>query len=205
MDNLYRTRTGEQKPQGNRANTTDLGEHSKAGVTILKGGEIMDKLTRQEKIDIGLIRPYSLTSDRLIVEDIEKGYTVKKIAQIYNRDIDDLKEHIEKIKGKIKSRRCKGEDNNFKELYAAIWGKAAKDDIKKVKGMIYTELKNIGVSKSEIRRFIDENSSRIEQDVQAAVHKEAQDWPCITNAQTVRTQYQIRNKYVRIFESEGVA
>ena len=165
----------------------------------------MDKLIRQEKIDIGLIRPYSLASDRLIIEDLENGFSVKKIAQIYNRDVDDLKEHIEKIKGKVKSRRCKGEDNNFKGLYAAIWGKAAKDDIKKVKGMIYTELKNIGVSKSEIRRFIDENSSRIEQDVQAAVHKEAQDWPCITNAQTVRTQYQIRNKYVRIFESEGVA
>lgn len=160
-------------------------------------------MTQQEKIDTGLIRPYSLTSDRLIVEDIEKGFTVEKIAQIYIRDVDDLKEHIEKIKGKIKSRRCKGEDNNFKELYAAIWGKAAKDDIKKVKGMIYTELKNIGVSKSEIRRFIDEYSSRIEQDVQAAVHKEAQDWPCTTNAQTVRTQYQIRNKYVRIFDRRG--
>ena len=163
----------------------------------------MDKLTRQEKIDIGLVRPYSLTSDRMIAEDIEKGYTVKKIAQIYNRDVDDLKEHIEKIKGKVKSRRCKGEDNNFKELYAAIFEKAAKDDIKKVKGMIYTELKNIGVSDRIIRRFIDEYSSRIEQDVQAAVHKEAQDWPCTTNAQTVRTQYQIRNKYVRIFDRRG--
>jgi|LSQX01.1.fsa_nt_gb hypothetical protein len=96
-------------------------------------------------------------------------------------------------------------DEGYKRLYLAIFEKAAKDDIAKVKGMIYTELKNIGVSKSEIRRFIDENSSRIEQDVQAAVHKEAQDWPCITNAQTVRTQYQIRNKYVGLFESEGVA
>jgi hypothetical protein len=90
-------------------------------------------------------------------------------------------------------------------LYAAIFKKAARDDIATVKSMIYAELHNRGISKKEIRRFIDENSSRIEQDVQAAVHKEAQDWPCITNVQTVRTQYQIRNKYVRIFESEGVA
>ena len=40
----------------------------------------MEKLTRQEKIDIGLIRPYSLTSDRLIVEDLENGFPVEKIA-----------------------------------------------------------------------------------------------------------------------------
>ena len=165
----------------------------------------MDKLTRQEKIDIGLIRPYSLTSDRLIVEDIEKRLSIEKIAKIYNRDIDDLKKRVKKIKGTVKSNKCKGEDNNFKELYAAIFKKAARDDIATVKGMIYAELHNRGISKKEIRRFIDENSSRIEQDVQAAVHKEAQDWPYITNAQTVRTQYQIRNKYVRIFESEGVA
>ena len=173
-----------------------------------KGGEQMietkTELTKEEKIKLGLIRPYSVATDRMIVEDIEKGFTAERIAKIYNRDVDDLKEHIEKIKGKIKSHRCKGEDANFKELYAAIFKKAAKDDIKKVKGMINTELKNIGVSKSEIRRFIDENSSRIEQDVQEAVYKEAQDWPCITNAQTVRTQCQIRNKYVRIFELEGV-
>lgn len=96
-------------------------------------------------------------------------------------------------------------DEGYKRLYLAIFEKAAKDDIAKVKGMIYTELENRGINKPEIRRFIDVNSNRIEQDVQAAVHKEAQDWPCITNAQTVRTQYQIRNKYVRLFESEGVA
>ncbi len=96
-------------------------------------------------------------------------------------------------------------EEGYIRLYLAIFKEAAKRDMAKVKGMIYTELKNIGVSKSEIRRFIDENSSRIEQDVQAAVHEEAQDWPYITNAQTVRTQYQIRNKYVRIFESERVA
>lgn len=162
-------------------------------------------MTQQEKIDSGLVRPYSKTSDRMIIEDIEKGLSIEKIAKIYNRDVDDLKEHIEKIKGEVKPHRFKGLDDNFKDLYAAIFKQAAREDIATVKGMIYTELKNIGVSKSEIRRFIDENSSRIEQDVQAAVHKEAQGWPCITNAQAVRTQYQIRNKYVRIFESEGVA
>ena len=91
------------------------------------------------------------------------------------------------------------------KMFPAIFKKAAKDDIKKVKGIIYRELKNRGISKPEIQRFIDVNSSKIEQDVQEAVYKEAQDWPCITNARTVRTRYQIRNKYVRIFESEGVA
>ncbi len=96
-------------------------------------------------------------------------------------------------------------EEGYIRLYLAIFEEAAKRDMARVKGMIYTELKNIGVSDHIIQRFIDENSSRIEQDVRAAVHKEAQDWPYITTAQTVRTQYQIRNKYVRIFESEGVA
>ena len=120
-DNLYRTRTGEKRPRKSHANTTSLGVHSKAGASILKGGEIMDKLTKQEKIDIGLIRPYSLTSDRLIVEDLAKGFPVEKIAKIYNRDVKDLKKHIGKIKGKVKSHRCEGEDTNFKDLYAAIF------------------------------------------------------------------------------------
>jgi hypothetical protein len=200
MDNLYRTRTGEQKPQGNRANTTDLGEHSKAGVTILKGGEIVDKLTRQEKIDIGLIRPYSLTSDRLIVEDLAKGFPVEKIAKIYNRDVKDLKKHIEKIKGEVKPHRFKGQDDNFKELYAAIFKKAAKDDFAKVKAMIYAELINRGEQKRQIHRYIDSRKEEIQECINNAVFREAQKYPETHKGHTARSLCKIRNMFVQQYQ-----
>ena len=157
-------------------------------------------LTQQEKIDIGLIRPYSLTSDRLIVEDIEKGYTVKKIAKIYNRDAADLKKHIGKIKGKVKSHRCEGEDANFKELYAAIFKKAARDDIATVKGMIYAELHNRGISKKEIHKFIDENKDEIEKRVRESIMKEAEDYPETTKAKAGKNLIKIRNMFVQQYQ-----
>ncbi len=133
-------------------------------------------LTQQEKIELGLIRPYSLTTNRMIIEDLENGFPVEKIAKIYNRDAADLKKHIEKIKGTVKSNKCKGEDNNFKELYAAIFKKAARDDIATVKGMIYAELHNRGISKKEIHKFIDENKDEIEKRVRESIMKEAEDY-----------------------------
>lgn len=162
----------------------------------------MDKLTRQEKIDSGLIRPYSLTSDRLIVEDIEKGFTAEKIAKIYNRDVDDLKEHIEKIKGKVKGRRFKGQDDNFKDIYAEIFKRAARDDIATVKSMIYTELHGMGISKKEIHNFIDENRDVIEKCVNESIMKEAEKYPEMTKANVVRNLYRIRNKFVKKAVSE---
>ena len=166
-----------------------------------KGGEQMietkTELTKEEKIKLGLIRPYSVVADRMIVEDIEKGYTVKKIAQIYNRDVDDLKKHIGKIKGKIKSHRCKGEDANFKELYAAIFKKAAKDDIKKAKGMIYTELCNRGEDKKEIHKFIDENKDEIEKRVRESIMKEAEDYPETTKTKAGKNLIKIRNEFTK--------
>ena len=157
----------------------------------------MDKLTRQEKIDIGLIRPYSLTSDRLIIEDIEKRLSIEKIAKIYNRDIDDLKKRVKKIKGTVKSNKCKGEDNNFKELYAAIFKKAARDDIATVKGMIYTELHGMGISKKEIHKFIDENKDEIEKRVRESIMKEAEDYPETTKAKAGKNLIKIRNEFTK--------
>ncbi len=157
----------------------------------------MDKLTRQEKINIGLIRPYSLTSDRLIAEDIEKGYTVKKIAQIYNRDVDDLKKHIKKIKGKVKGRRFEGQDDNFKDLYAAIFKQAARDDIAAVKSMIYTELHNRGISKKEIYKFIDEYKDEIEECVNISVFEEAKQYPETIKSEAIRNLSKIRNKFIK--------
>ena len=157
----------------------------------------MDKLTRQEKIDIGLIRPYSLTSDRLIIEDIEKRLSIEKIAKIYNRDIDDLKKRVKKIKGTVKSNKCKGEDNNFKELYAAIFKKAARDDIATVKGMIYAELHNRGISKKEIHKFIDENKDEIEKRVRESIMKEAEDYPETTKAKAGKNLIKIRNEFTK--------
>ena len=87
-------------------------------------------LTRQEKIEIGLIRPYSHTADRMVIEDIENGMTVEEIAQLYNRDVEDLKQHIEQIKGKVKSYVLRGNDEGFARLYAAIWAQAVKEEEK---------------------------------------------------------------------------
>lgn len=134
----------------------------------------MDKLTQQEKIDSGLVRPYSLTSDRLIVEDIEKGLSIEKIAKIYNRDIDDLKKRIEKIKGEVKPHRFKGQDDNFKELYAAIFKKAARDDIAKAKVMVYDALRKNGINRKEVDEFV---NAEVEAVVRKLVLKEALRYP----------------------------
>jgi len=87
-------------------------------------------LTRQEKIEIGLIRPYSHTADRMVIEDIENGMTTEEIATLYNRDVEDLKQHIEQIKGKVKSYRLRGNTEAFAGLYAAIWQKAVEDELR---------------------------------------------------------------------------
>lgn len=45
----------------------------------------------------GRIRPYTFTSNMMLVDDIRKGLTIKQMAKLYDRDIHDLKRHIEKI------------------------------------------------------------------------------------------------------------
>lgn len=143
-----------------------------------KGGEQMietkTELTKEEKIKLGLIRPYSVVADRMIIEDIEKGFTAEKIAKIYNRDVDDLKEHIEKIKGKVKSRRFEGQDDNFKDLYAAIFKQAARDDIAKAKVMVYDALRKNGIKRKEVGEFV---NAEVEAVVRKLVLKEALRYP----------------------------
>jgi hypothetical protein len=166
-------------------------------VYAARSEKAVNEVTQQEKIDSGLVRPYSKTSDRMIIEDIEKGYTVKKIAQIYNRDVDDLKKHIGKIKGKIKSHRCKGQDDNFKYLYAAIFKQAAREDIATVKGMIYAELHNRGISKKEIYKFIDEYKDEIEECVNISVFEEAKQYPETIKSEAIRNLSKIRNEFIK--------
>ena len=143
-----------------------------------KGGEQMietkTELTKEEKIKLGLIRPYSVVADRMIIEDIEKGFTAEKIAKIYNRDVDDLKEHIEKIKGKVKSRRFEGQDDNFKDLYAAIFKQAAREDIAKAKVMVYDALHKNGINRKEVDEFV---NAEVEAVVRKLVLKEALRYP----------------------------
>lgn len=43
------------------------------------------------------IREYTFTSNMMICDDIKKGMSLKEMAELYDRDIDDLKEHIKKI------------------------------------------------------------------------------------------------------------
>lgn len=143
-----------------------------------KGGEQMietkTELTKEEKIKLGLIRPYSVAADRMIIEDLENGFPVEKIAKIYNRDVDDLKEHIEKIKGEVKPHRFKGQDDNFKYLYAAIFKKAARDDIAKAKVMVYDALRKNGINRKEVDEFV---NAEVEAVVRKLVLKEALRYP----------------------------
>ena len=136
--------------------------------------ETKTELTKEEKIKLGLIRHYSVVADRMIIEDIEKGFTAEKIAKIYNRDVDDLKEHIEKIKGKVKSHRFEGQDDNFKNLYAAIFKQAARDDIAKAKVMVYDALRKNGIKRKEVDEFV---NAEVEAVVRKLVLKEALRYP----------------------------
>ena len=111
-----------------------------------------------------------------------------------------MKEHVEKIKGKVKGRRYKGEDANFKELYAAIWEKAAKDDIKKVKGMIYDELINRGEQKRQIHRYINSREEEIQECINNAVFREAQRYPETHKSHTARSLCKIRNMFVQQYQ-----
>lgn len=45
----------------------------------------------------GKVRPYTETSNMLIVQDLEEGRSIKFMAAIYDRDPEDLKKHIERI------------------------------------------------------------------------------------------------------------
>jgi len=43
------------------------------------------------------IRPYTETSNILIIQDLEKGWSIQQIAEMYDRDPADLRRHINKI------------------------------------------------------------------------------------------------------------
>jgi hypothetical protein len=45
----------------------------------------------------GKIRPYTTTSDMMILDDIAKDRSITWMAELYDRDVDDLINHIEKI------------------------------------------------------------------------------------------------------------
>ena len=45
----------------------------------------------------GKVRPYTFTTNLMLTSDIQKGLTLKEMAKLYDRDIHDLKKHIEKI------------------------------------------------------------------------------------------------------------
>lgn len=43
------------------------------------------------------IRPYTETSNMMIISDLDQGRDVHWMAEMYDRDVDDLKKHIDKI------------------------------------------------------------------------------------------------------------
>ena len=46
------------------------------------------------------IRPYTKTSVILISKDLQEGMTVEEIAKLYDRDVEDVRQFVEKIKQK---------------------------------------------------------------------------------------------------------
>ncbi|NLP33507.1 MAG: hypothetical protein GX918_04985 [Clostridiales bacterium] len=60
--------------------------------------QVREYQQRQAKSPYGRIRPYTYTSNLLIADDIKKGRSIKWMARMYDRDPDDLKKHIDKIK-----------------------------------------------------------------------------------------------------------
>lgn len=96
-----------------------------------------------------------------------------------------------------KSRRFEGQDDNFKDLYAAIFKQAARDDIATVKGMIYAELHNRGISKKEIYKFIDEYKDEIEECVNISVFEEAKQYPETIKSEAIRNLSKIRNEFIK--------
>lgn len=52
---------------------------------------------REKERLYGKIRPYTETSNLLLADDIRKGWSIKQMAKLYDRDEHDLKRHIEKI------------------------------------------------------------------------------------------------------------
>jgi hypothetical protein len=52
---------------------------------------------REKERPYGKIRPYTETSNLLLADDICKGWSIKRMAKLYDRDEHDLKQHIEKI------------------------------------------------------------------------------------------------------------
>lgn len=50
-----------------------------------------------KKEETSKIRPYTETSNILIIQDLERGWSIQQIADMYDRDPADLRRHINKI------------------------------------------------------------------------------------------------------------
>lgn len=64
-------------------------------------------------------------------------------------------------------------DENYKNLYAAIYKQAVADDIREVRRQIHKVLSSRKISDSEIHRYLDRKEKEIEVQVQQDVCEEA--------------------------------
>lgn len=55
------------------------------------------KYLNHKKEETSKIRPYTETSNILIIQDLERGWSIQQIADMYDRDPADLKRHISKL------------------------------------------------------------------------------------------------------------
>lgn len=83
------------KVASNRRKTCGSKECSKAHNRALSRAHNEKK--KQKAAPGSRIRPYTETSNMLIVQDLARGRSIKHIAKMYDRDPDDLQRHIEKI------------------------------------------------------------------------------------------------------------
>lgn len=58
---------------------------------------IKDGSKSEEVTPYGLIREYTEASNIMIVQDLQKGLSIKQMARLYKRDPNDLQQHIEQI------------------------------------------------------------------------------------------------------------
>jgi hypothetical protein len=161
------------------------------------------ELSFEEKVKLGKIRPYTYTSDMMIIEDIDNGYDVSQIAAMYDRDIDDLQKHIAQITQdgtadkirKIKTAHKKYYDpeidKGYENLYLAIFQQAAKDDFAHAKEIIYKDLKDKGETELNIQETIKSQEHKLQKDINTALLEEAKNYPATTTAKSIRKLYKI--------------
>ena len=143
-DKISRVLRGEKPALVHKSNCPICGaEYTFRGKTVKKncGKEkcrkewqrMRDKIKHEQAAPEGRIREYTETSNIMIIKDLENGWSIQQIAQLYDPDPADLKRHINKILqdgtvDKVKRRLKRYQENNM--LKRGEWVVMSKEWIK---------------------------------------------------------------------------